>query len=479
MGTIRRKLLLNLLKLFDLALMVFAFGFATIVMSHASLASLEQVLALRVKIQNFIIFSGLLFCWHMIFAMCGMYASHRLSSRRDEILDLGKAITIGTLVIFLGHYAFHIKLITPTFLVAFWAAGVLAAVISRSIMRLFLAQVRLHGRNLRDMLIVGTNARGLQFAAKIKANPALGYRIVGFVDHERQDATEFVNSGFQRVTDFAGLPTFLRRNVVDEVVIALPMRSMHEEASDVATLCEQHGILIRFASSLFDLKMSRKRVEEIVDGDSLITHYTGSLEGWPVVVKRIIDVVGSAVLLVLLSPVLLLAALLIKLTSPGPAMFVQQRLGLNKRHFGIYKFRTMVVDAEKRMKEIEHLNEVSGPVFKIKNDPRITPVGKFLRKTSIDELPQLLNVLKGDMSLVGPRPLPIRDYEGFSEDWQRRRFSIRPGITCLWQIGGRSSISFEKWMELDLQYIDKWSLWLDLEILVKTIPAVLKGSGAA
>jgi lipopolysaccharide/colanic/teichoic acid biosynthesis glycosyltransferase len=139
----------------------------------------------------------------------------------------------------------------------------------------------------------------------------------------------------------------------------------------------------------------------------------------------------------------------------------------------------MVVDAETRMKEIEHLNEVSGPVFKIKNDPRITPIGKFLRKTSIDELPQLFNVLMGDMSLVGPRPLPLRDYEGFSEDWQRRRFSVRPGVTCLWQIGGRSSISFEQWMELDLQYIDKWSLLLDFKILLMTIPAVLRGSGAA
>ena len=459
--------------------MVVAFAFATLVVSHASLASLEEVLAIRVKIQNFVIFSALLFCWHMIFSMCGMYASHRLSSRQDELLDLVKATTIGAFLIFLGHYALHIALITPKFIVAFWAAGVLAAVLSRLIMRLFLEQVRLHGRNLRDMLIVGTNPRGLQFANKIKDNPALGYRIVGFVDYDRPESTDFISSGFPLVADFAGLPSFLRKNVVDEVVIALPMRSMHSEASDVASLCEEQGILIRFASTLFDLKASRKRIEHIGDGDSLITHYTGSLEGWPVVIKRVIDIVGSAALLILLSPVLLFAALLIKLTSPGPVMFVQKRLGLNKRHFGIFKFRTMVIDAEKRMKEIEHLNEVSGPVFKIKNDPRITPIGKFLRKTSIDELPQLLNVFNGDMSLVGPRPLPIRDYEGFSQDWQRRRFSIRPGITCLWQIGGRSSISFEKWMELDLQYIDKWSLWLDFEILVKTIPAVLKGSGAA
>ena len=458
--------------------MVFAFGFATVVVSHSSMASLENVLTIRIKISNFLIFTGLLFCWHLIFSMCGMYASHRLSSRRDEILDLAKAITIGTLLVFVGHYAFRISLIKPEFIGAFWAAGILAGVASRLALRTFLAQVRIHGRNLRNMLIVGTNPRGLQFANKMKENPALGYRIMGFVDHDRLEAVDLAASGYQRVADFASLPVFLRKNVVDEVVIAVPMRSMHTEASEVAALCEQHGILIRFASTLFDLKLARKRVEEI-EGDSLITHYTGSLEGWPVVIKRAIDILASAVLLVFLSPILLFAALLIKLTSPGPMMFVQQRLGLGKRHFGIYKFRTMVVDAEKRMKEIEHLNEVSGPVFKIKNDPRITPIGKFLRKTSIDELPQLLNVFKGDMSLVGPRPLPIRDYEGFSEDWQRRRFSVRPGITCLWQIGGRSSISFEKWMELDLQYIDKWSLWLDLEILLKTIPAVLKGSGAA
>jgi lipopolysaccharide/colanic/teichoic acid biosynthesis glycosyltransferase len=177
-----------------------------------------------------------------------------------------------------------------------------------------------------------------------------------------------------------------------------------------------------------------------------------------------------------------LTAILIKLTSPGPVLFVQKRIGLNKRVFEILKFRTMVMDAENKLAQLEHLNEVSGPVFKIKHDPRLTLLGKFLRKTSIDELPQFFNVLKGDMSLVGPRPWQLRDYELFTQgspDWQRCRFSVRPGITCLWQVNGRNSIPFEKWMELDLQYVRKWSLWLDLQILAKTIPAVLKGSGAA
>jgi exopolysaccharide biosynthesis polyprenyl glycosylphosphotransferase len=202
------------------------------------------------------------------------------------------------------------------------------------------------------------------------------------------------------------------------------------------------------------------------------------MEGWQVAAKRVMDIVISAVLLVILSPLALVTAIAIKINSPGPVHFIQERVGLNKRRFRLYKFRTMYYGAEQKQAELESFNEVSGPVFKIKNDPRITAVGKILRKTSIDELPQLINVLKGDMSLVGPRPLPVIDYNGFNKDWHLRRFSVRPGITCLWQINGRSSISFEKWMELDMDYIDRWSLWLDLKILTKTIPSVLRGSGA-
>jgi exopolysaccharide biosynthesis polyprenyl glycosylphosphotransferase len=477
-GHFRRQVLLNSMKLFDLVAVIFAFGVASIVVSQQATVSLTEFFAMRVKVQNFLVFTVLLLVWHQIFALFGMYASRRLAGRWDETVDVLKATTVGTLVILSARLLMRVDLVTPSFLAVFWFASTAITVAGRLLMRTVLRSARLRGRNLRDMLIVGTNPRAVQFARKVRDNQLLGYRVIGFVDQEWAGLGEFSESGFKLACNFDGLLSYLRSSVVDEVVVALPMRSLHSRASEVAAICEEQGILVRFISNLFDGKISRPQVE-VMEGDSLISHHSVRLEGWSVVAKRAVDILVSAAMSLLLLPVLVLTALLIKLTSTGPVFFVPKRLGLNKRHFGIYKFRTMVVDAEKRMKDIEHLNEVSGPVFKIKNDPRITPIGKFLRKTSIDELPQLFNVLKGDMSLVGPRPLPLRDYEGFSEDWQRRRFSVRPGVTCLWQIGGRSSISFEQWMELDLQYIDKWSLLLDFKILLKTIPAVLRGSGAA
>jgi exopolysaccharide biosynthesis polyprenyl glycosylphosphotransferase len=193
--------------------------------------------------------------------------------------------------------------------------------------------------------------------------------------------------------------------------------------------------------------------------------------------KRIMDIVLSLVGLIVLSPLLVAVALVIRMSSPGPVLFAQERVGMNKRLFKLFKFRSMYVDAEKRRGELEHLNEMDGPVFKIKNDPRVTPIGRLIRKTSMDELPQLLNVLRGQMSLVGPRPPLLAEVDRY--DWlYRRRLSIKPGITCLWQISGRNEITFKQWMEMDKAYIENWSLWLDIQILVKTIPAVLFSKGA-
>ncbi len=480
MGNAKRQILLNALKVFDLGLMVACFlGAVFIVLRQTQTGlSFEEVLSMRIKLGNFILFAGLMFVWHVIFSMFGLYGSRRFAGRFRDIVDYGKACTVGAVFLLLAAAVFRIRLVTNLFVVVFWLATIVCTAGSRLLLRSALERVRIHGRNLRFMLVVGTNRRAIEFAHRLMRKPELGYRVLGFVDQEWHGLQQIEETGLPLVSDFESLPTYLRQTVVDEVVLTLPMRSLHEHGAAITAICEEQGITIRVLNNLFDLKRPRPRTEELV-GATLMTHDAGMAEGWPVIVKRIVDVMVSSVALIILSPVLVISAIFIKLTSPGPIFFTQPRLGLNKRRFNIFKFRTMVPDAEKRIRELEHLNEVSGPVFKIKHDPRITPIGSFLRKTSIDELPQLFNVLKGDMSLVGPRPLPIRDCEGFDKDWQRRRFSVRPGITCLWQINGRSSIPFEKWMQLDLEYIDMWSLRLDFEILLRTIPAVLKGSGAA
>jgi exopolysaccharide biosynthesis polyprenyl glycosylphosphotransferase len=200
---------------------------------------------------------------------------------------------------------------------------------------------------------------------------------------------------------------------------------------------------------------------------------------WQIMAKQIIDVVGASVALLAALPILLIIALAVKLTSPGPVFFRQERSGLNGSPFTLYKFRTMVTNAEQLQHELAAMNEMSGPVFKVTDDPRITKLGKFLRKYSLDELPQLINVARGEMSLVGPRPLPVNEVKRFNDLAHRRRLSVKPGLTCIWQIKGRNKISdFKDWVRLDLEYIDSWTLWLDFKILLLTVPAVLRGTGA-
>lgn len=475
---LKRRILLQAFKVFDLLAMILAAGVASVsTIGDLRFASIAELFSMRIKVGNFVIAAVLLLLWHWLFVRFGLYRSHRMSNRRRELVDVVCVSSVCTLILAAAALLFHIRLASPRFIFSFWLLSSLILSGSRLAMRLVLEQTRLRGRNLRHMLIVGSNARALEIAEKLRARPELGYQIIGFADHEWSGGLELSNRGYLRVCDFEGLPEFLRNNVVDEVIITLPVRSFHDHATRVASLCEEQGIIVRILPNLFNLKLARSHAEEL-DGDYWVTHYTGTADNWGLAVKRIFDFCFALSVLIITAPLLLVVAVLVRITSPGPILFIQWRVGRNKRKFAMYKFRTMVADAEKRISELEHLNEVEGPVFKIKNDPRITPFGRFLRKTSIDELPQLLNVLKGDMSLVGPRPLPLRDYEGFSEDWHRRRLSVRPGITCLWQVNGRSSIPFEQWMELDMQYIDRWSLMLDLEILAKTIPAIWKGVGA-
>ena len=474
----QHRLIIGLLKLFDLALVVFAFAVTTINRVNAEhTMSLGHFFSLRAKISNLAIVLLAIVACHILFSLSGVYRSRRLTGRDQEALDLVRATT-AIITFFLAlSYIFSIRMINVEFLAEFWVVITCALVVSRSLLRLLGDRIRLHGRDLRHMLILGTNHRAMEFARRILASRERGYRLLGFVDDEWPGLPNLKSAGFAVVSDHAGLEEFLRRNVVDEVAIYLPLGSYYKHSSHVASLCQQHGITMRIHSDIFGVKTTRWTPEDF-EGDQYIATYTAAGELWPRTVKRIFDVVVAGFVLACLSPIFLFTAIAIKLFSTGPVFFRQERIGLNKRRFKMMKFRTMVHNAEQLMPALEQQNEASGPVFKIKNDPRITPLGKLLRRSSIDELPQLLNVLSGDMSLVGPRPLPVRDFEGFSEDWQRRRFSIKPGITCLWQVGGRSELSFEQWMQLDLQYLDEWSLWLDLKILTRTVPAVFRGVGA-
>jgi exopolysaccharide biosynthesis polyprenyl glycosylphosphotransferase len=466
-------------KFFDFALILLAFTFATIFMLNGGKGmSLARLLNVRIRLSDCIIVAVVLVLSYWMFAFCGLYQSRRLSRKFDESIDILKAVALATTCMALVGTLFSVKLMTARFYLTFFVICFLCLTTTRLVLRYTLARIRRRGYDLHHILILGTNARAVEFARRIEAEPDRGYQLLGFADDDWERIEEFRATNFKLVCDRAGVAEFLRYNVVDEVAIFLPLRSFYEHAAQMAALCEQHGILIRFDSAIVDLKIARSHADAL-NGDGEILARSGTLRGWPSFFKRVIDILLSSVLLVLLSPLFLVVAILIKLTSPGSIFFSQERVGLNKRPFRIFKFRTMVPNAESLQKELLALNEMQGPVFKIKNDPRITRLGRVLRKTSIDELPQLFNVLKGDMSLVGPRAMSVRDYQQFSEDWQRRRFSVPPGITCLWQINGRNLIPFEQWMELDMQYIDKWSIWLDLKILARTIPAVLRGSGAA
>lgn len=478
MTNFRRQILLKTFMVFDPGILAFSYVLAAARIWHlTAFSSLAAFLTMRIKVPNLLLFLGLFYSWHVIFSAFGLYESRRLGDRKQEVADILKATSVAALVLGIVAAIFRVRMITVVFIIVFWFISSLILILCRLLMREFLAWVRTHGRNLRHVLIVGTNPRALEFAHTIDGRSELGFHLIGFADEEWAGNREFGKNGKSIVTDLDHFSDFLRERVIDEVIIALPMKSFYSQAARIVGECQEQGVIVRALTSVFNFQQGRVYSNEL-DGTHVETYSPSLFEGWPLVFKRLLDIIVSSTLLILLAPMFLIVAILLKLDSPGPVLFIQERVGLNKRRFRMYKFRTMIADAPSRQAEVELLNEADGPVFKIKNDPRVTRLGRYLRKTSIDELPQLLNVLKGDMSLVGPRPLPIRDYRGFDQDGVRRRFSVRPGITCLWQINGRSSVSFQEWMEMDLRYIDHWSIWLDMTILAKTIPAVLRGIGA-
>jgi len=475
---LRRYLLLELLQVLDLLSMAMVFWGAHIAGAPGfALSNADRAFGQLIQLWYLPVFVACALVWHSSFRAFRLYQSHRLTSSSSHLWSVLKATSLGTLGIFGLAAMCRDELLSGRTIAIFWIGATGAAMASRLVLRFTLGQLRRRGKNLNHLLIVGTNSRAIDLARTIDSRPELGYRIAGFVDQEWPGVGAVYAAGYDVVADFSTLRDFLRNNVIHEVAICLPLNSFYKPMLDVAAACADQGIVTRVFANLFDSRLSVARTDHFA-GCPVLTVASAGIEGWSLIVKSLFDRVFSAILLLLLSPVFALTALLIKLTSKGPVFFAQTRLGLNKRPFLVYKFRTMIADAELQQRKLEASNEASGPVFKIKHDPRVTKLGRVLRKLSIDELPQLFNVLKGEMSLVGPRPLPLRDYKGFNTHWHLRRFSVRPGISCLWQINGRSQIGFEEWMALDMEYIDRWSFWLDIKILAKTIPAVLKGEGA-
>jgi len=361
-------------------------------------------------------------------------------------------------------------------LVALLLAGLVGLLTVRYVELCVVRLLRISTPHRHRILFVGNNKRTRRLLTDLEQNSQHGVTVVGVLDPSECHPAHVIRA---REVPYLGptdkLPEFLYSGLVDEVVVTLPVRSRYQDTEKVLIACSLAGIRAHVLSDVFNIEEPRRELSDL-GGNRTVAYARGPARTWRLAIKRQFDVAASLAAIVVLGPLMALIALGIKLTSRGPVLFRQTRSGLNGRTFQVLKFRTMGMDAEAKKSSLLKKNEVSGPVFKIKLDPRITPFGRFLRKYSLDELPQLFNVLKGEMAIVGPRP-PIPEEVKKYNFWQLRRLSMRPGLTCLWQVSGRNRIGFDEWMRLDLRYIDNWSLTLDVLIMLRTVPTVLRGTG--
>jgi exopolysaccharide biosynthesis polyprenyl glycosylphosphotransferase len=468
---IRRIALQRLARFFDLAIVVFLFLVVLALNTGAATwPNVAHVFTMRVTVGNVVIFAVYIALCSAIFSGCSLYRSHRLSRLSRRVREVLLAVTLITVIFLVLRGPLELSFATNNFLIIFWLLTFTSLMLSHEAGLRLLHFARARGRNLRHIVIVGERQEASALAERFEKDSNFGYHVLDIIAPEgsREMAESEVG---------AKLDSVLHNQSVDEVLVSLPPKKYSPLVEQIVSRCEEEGVIVRVRAGMFELRTAKAYADEL-EGLPILTIRSGPEDDWRLAAKSLIDALGSLILLLMLAPLFALTALVIKLDSRGPIFFTQERVGLNKRRFRMLKFRTMVNGAEKQQAALEELNEAEGPVFKIKDDPRVTPVGKFLRRFSVDELPQLFNVLKGDMSLVGPRPLPVRDVERIDVASQKRRFSIKPGLTCLWQVNGRSSIGFEEWVRMDLDYIDRWSLGLDILILLKTIPAVFKGPGA-
>jgi exopolysaccharide biosynthesis polyprenyl glycosylphosphotransferase len=467
-------------RLFDqLVLMVTAVGiifFRPEILLRGQRHILDATLQIEDAIGILILAVG----WIGIFDYFIRYKADRLVALNNQLKNLLRATCLSSFWLMMISAVFSVKSFNVLNILIFFVVVTSVGIVSRLALRVLLLGARRSGYNYRYLIVVGANDRACQVAVKIDDKPELGYKIVGFVAEtpEAMEGWKPQEYGDRKVLGLlANLRDILIGERVDEIIVCLPVDARFSDITMIVQHARDLGIVVRLMPEFADGALLRNLHVEEFEDECVVTLFREQML-MQLLLKRLIDAALSLAVLAILFPVMLVVAALIKLTSPGPVFFVQKRVGMNQRQFNLYKFRSMDANAEERKLDLLHLNERDGPAFKIENDPRITRIGRFIRKTSIDELPQLFNVLSGEMSLVGPRPpLPeeVKKYEWLF----RKRLSVKPGVTCIWQISGRNSVSFDRWMKMDHEYIENWSLWLDLQILLKTIPAVLFSRGAS
>lgn len=401
----------------------------------------------------------------------GAYDIDLRSGPFETLLLIARPMLLGSTILGSVIFMVQAKNFSRAIFLCFALSTFVGLYLVRLAMKRILRRAIVTRRIVRYCVMVGTDMESVGFARILNSYASLGMIVLGYLNRDGwADPCEIPILG-----SFKDIENVLDKMIVDEVVIALPTGQLTEIRDLIAT-CQERGVTVHIKAD-FAKGYTAQTSMTFVAGVPLLTLRSTPHLAADIIVKRALDFFGSACALVILAPVLAAAAAAVRMTSKGPIIFRQMRVGINGRTFSLYKFRSMYADADAVKERLMARNEMSGPVFKIKNDPRVTPVGRLLRRYSIDELPQLWNVLKGDMSLVGPRP-PVPEEVKSYKGWQRRRLSVKPGITCLWQVFGRNEVDFEKWMELDLQYINQWSLALDIKILLRTVPAVLLARGA-
>lgn len=412
--------------------------------------------------------------WCLMLYFGGMYLPLRTRSFLETLWVLIKAAFFANLGFGMFVFLFKLGFVSRTFFLIFAITSFVFLFTEKAVVYLFMHSVRRRGLNQHQLLIVGTGRRAAAFVHKINTHPEWGLKLLGAVDDEPGRGIEAVD-GVKIIGSLEDIPEILHANAIDEVIFVVPrLRLNHIE--DAIRNCEIEGIKVALAVDLFDMKIA-KAYQSDLDGLPLLTFKTTVPSERELFAKRIIDFIVSGIGIAVVSPLILAVSVLIKLSSRGPVFHKQERIGLNGRKFIMYKFRTMRLGAQEKLSQVDIYREIYESEWKATKLQYVTPVGRWLRKFSLDEIPQLFNVFVGHMSLVGPRPTLPQEVNQY-ESWHRRRFSMRPGLTCLWQVEGRRDIPFEEWMKLDLEYLDNWSLWLDFEILMKTIPAVIFGGGA-